>query len=379
VKLTAIPPALINVSAPVVFIDGHGVSSELALTPAARQARRVRVVVRASRNADPTSWYVSALAEAHAVRPWDSATGRVEISGDSVKVVRSGKSLRTHVERFSMPPTPTPTLLIVDMFGAQGDVIAQTAVELRWLASPSVLQAVRDYAVRSQAGGAVGPLLSIDRFLGALEPLSDLIVGQRVFVSGCGTGGELLALDAMGAATAVGSEVEGEVLDLASQLVAGSDRIRVVSALQAQSVMDADFDLALSRHVIEHLDASDRAAYVDHLVRSVHVGGHVLVEFPNQDCPIEPHTDLEFFHWLDSQQRARAVEYLTLRAQGSAYPAARAALLASFGDHRNLTVAEFRELIPRNASLASVRYFDSAFETSSTAASTVQCQLTRVG
>ena len=270
----------------------------------------------------------------------------------------------------------TPALLIVDLFDTREELIAQSVVEWRTIGSEALIAQVDRYALETQSGGASGPLLSLTRFYAPLAAIRDKVVGRSVLVSGCGTGGELVVLAAMGARSIVGSEVEGAVLDLATRLTEGNDRIEVISISQAES-RQGTFDLALSRHVVEHLPFEDRPAYMAHLVNSVRMGGHVLIEVPNQDCPVEPHTGLEFFHWLDPGQRRRAVEYFSLRAEHGAYPAERVRLLASFGDHRNVSVDELTALVPANAALSSVKHFDTEFPTDHPAASTIECLLTR--
>jgi SAM-dependent methyltransferase len=58
---------------------------------------------------------------------------------------------------------------------------------------------------------------------------------------------------------------------------------------------DAEFDIAYSNSVIEHLPPAARDAYARELQR---VGRRWFVQTPNRWFPIEPHALLPFVHWL---------------------------------------------------------------------------------
>jgi 2-polyprenyl-3-methyl-5-hydroxy-6-metoxy-1,4-benzoquinol methylase len=369
-----LPPALTSLADPLVYVNGNGAREKLTVSAPGPGVSRIRVVVRAVDDARAENWYIVADADIPAKKARSS--GVIQIMKRSVNITWSGSALQSRADQFRVPPMTTPSLLIVDLFGTADELVAQSVVEFRTIDSEDLLARVALYAEESQSGGEYGPLLSLTRFFGPLEAIRDMVVGRSVFVSGCGTGGELIVLASMGARSVVGSEVTGTALDLAIQLTEGNDRISVISTTEAES-RQGTFDFALSRHVVEHLPVESRSAYVAHLVDSVREGGSILVEFPNQDCPVEPHTGLEFFHWLDPVQRHRAVEYFSLMAEQGAYSPERARLLASFGDHRNVSLDEFTALVPANAVLSSIKHFDSAFTTDHRAASTLECILTR--
>ena len=369
-----LPAALTSPVDPLVFVDGLGGREPLHVTSRSPGPRRVRLVVRAVDNPEHDEWFIAATADIPARKA--RLPGRIEITSRSVEISWGGSILHPRIDQFTIPNMTTPALLIVDLFDQRDDVIGQSVIEFRTIRSQQLVALVDRYALETQSGAASGPLLSLARFYESLETIREKVSGRRVFVSGCGTGGELMVLAAMGAQSVVGSELDGTVLELATLLTEGNDRITVVPTTEAESFRGA-FDLALSRHVVEHLPFADRPAYLAHLLSSVRVGGLVLVEFPNQDCPVEPHTGLEFFHWLEPVERQRAVEYFRLRAEAGEYPEDRAQLFASVGDHRNVSLDEFRTLVPSTAILSSVRHFDTAFMTDHPAASTIECILTR--
>ena len=370
-----VPAALQDAPVLAVFVKGRGLVGTLTLAGAGRPVRSVRVVVRPRDDSHPSGWSVSALSRVPLAR--SRAPGVVEVGPESVVVRWGGRRARSLVDKVTMPSASAPNLLIVDLFDRHERVIGHSAVELRALPDEETYQDLCAYAARSQSGADPGPLIGLVRFFRPLEAVADLVPGARVFVSGCGTGGELAVLAQMGAAEVVGSEVSGPVLDLARRLTQGNPRITVVSTQEAERMRDR-FDLTISRHVVEHLAGpTDQRRYLAHLVESVRVGGQVVVEFPNQDCPIEPHTGLEFFHWLDAAQRRQVVEYLTLRSSVGCYPEEQVEALRRLGEHRNVSLPEFRSWLPANGDLVQVRYVDDAFESDHPLASTISGHITR--
>jgi SAM-dependent methyltransferase len=66
---------------------------------------------------------------------------------------------------------------------------------------------------------------------------------------------------------------------------------------------DAEFDIALSNAVVEHVgDAEDQREFVHELCR---VGRRVFVSTPNRWFPLEVHTLLPLVHWLPKQRADR--------------------------------------------------------------------------
>lgn len=213
--------------------------------------------------------------------------------------------------------------------------------EIRFLEADNLTR-VRQYGVQSQSLPNDKALLSVARFEHSLRATGFDFSGASVLVSGCGLGGELIATLNLGAAQVVGVEPQGEALMIAQCLTKSFEGIRVVSDLTGD--LSHRFDFALSRHVLEHIEQLVRRSYLDSLIGCLRPGGVLFIEVPNQDCPIEPHTDIEFFHWLDSDDRERAIAYLRRREQAGTYPSERLRRLRSLARHSNISLAELREL-----------------------------------
>jgi SAM-dependent methyltransferase len=83
---------------------------------------------------------------------------------------------------------------------------------------------------------------------------------------------------------------------------------RYVQAGTALPFASASFDLALSNHVIEHLD--DAASHLDELARVVRPGGLVYLATPNRVWLWEVHYRVWLLHWLPQQLFERALRWL---------------------------------------------------------------------
>ncbi len=71
---------------------------------------------------------------------------------------------------------------------------------------------------------------------------------------------------------------------------------------------DAEFDIAFSNAVVEHVDGGrdGQRQFVHELCR---VGKHVFVTTPNRWFPLEVHTLLPFVHWLPKRPRDRLLPF----------------------------------------------------------------------
>ncbi|WP_372716031.1 methyltransferase domain-containing protein [Immundisolibacter sp.] len=83
---------------------------------------------------------------------------------------------------------------------------------------------------------------------------------------------------------------------------------RYVRAGTALPFAGASFDLAVSNHVIEHLD--DAASHLDELARVVRPGGLVYLATPNRLWPWEVHYRVWLLHWLPQSLFERALRLL---------------------------------------------------------------------
>jgi len=101
---------------------------------------------------------------------------------------------------------------------------------------------------------------------------------------GCGSVG-LVTLDAPGRVTGT---------DLTDRPGYPGERF-VAADARDLPFADAEFDLAYSNSLIEHLPAPDRARVAAEIAR---VGRRLFVQTPNRWFPIEPHALLPFVHWL---------------------------------------------------------------------------------
>ena len=85
---------------------------------------------------------------------------------------------------------------------------------------------------------------------------------------------------------------------------------RVTADGRSLPFADAEFDVAFSNAVVEHVgDAADQRAFVRELCR---VAGRVFVTTPNRWFPIEVHTLLPLVHWLPRRAQPRALHEVRL-------------------------------------------------------------------
>jgi SAM-dependent methyltransferase len=76
---------------------------------------------------------------------------------------------------------------------------------------------------------------------------------------------------------------------------------------------DAAFDVAISNHVVEHVD--DPQLHLDEIGRVLRPGGVCYIATPNKLWPMEPHFDLPFLAWLPSPSLRDRYVRLTRRGQ----------------------------------------------------------------
>ena len=79
----------------------------------------------------------------------------------------------------------------------------------------------------------------------------------------------------------------------------------------------ARFDIAISNHVIEHVD--DPRLHLAEIARVLRPGGYCYLATPNLLWPIEPHFRLPFLAWLPTQELRNS--YVTLLRRGVRYDA----------------------------------------------------------
>ena len=273
--------------------------------------------------------------------------------GMDVSVGSKTHPVTIRVPLIAPPHFAVPLVLTVGWYDNSATVLFEQATEVRVFASDRLVRGIEALAARTQVSRDALPMMSIARYFGPLLPWVPFIRGADVLVSGCGTGGELLAVMALGARHAIGVERAGAELDLASDVIRHAEGAEVLAYAEGLPGVP-ECDVALSRHVIEHVPVPQRGKYVVELLRRVRPGGRLLLEAPNQNCPIEPHTAVRFFHWLSDDQQERAIGYL--RARSAAVPADRAE--ADLLTHlRGTETRCFRRSLRRSAVSGSSRRF----------------------
>lgn len=186
------------------------------------------------------------------------------------------------------------------------------------------------------------PMLSPERFMIFNTDKSDFdYTGKRIFLSGCGSGAESPALLALGAAEVYAHDLSPACLDFCRARFGGLESVKPVSNPDAG---DQTFDFVISRHVIEHVPARERQAYMASLCKKLEPNGRLILDVPNQKCPIEPHTDIAFFHLLDRDAKLNAIRYF--ESAGTERERAQLPALRSLINHTNLAPHECAGLVP---------------------------------
>lgn len=127
-------------------------------------------------------------------------------------------------------------------------------------------------------------------------------------------GGSIAGLDLLDVGTGSGgiAQVLAETCNVVSvdpcNQREARDGYRFLRAGTALPFADASFDLAVSNHVIEHLD--DAALHLRELARVLRPGGLAYLATPNRLWPFEVHYGLWLLHWLPEPLFERALRGL---------------------------------------------------------------------
>jgi SAM-dependent methyltransferase len=134
------------------------------------------------------------------------------------------------------------------------------------------------------------------RRYGLFEQLVRLRSGDRIVDVGCGSGGALERFNDRDVIVGV------DPFDMADSLA----RFPNVSFVQADGCAmpfrDAEFDVAFSNSVIEHVAVADRERFASEVGR---VAARYFVQTPNKWFPIEPHYMLPLIQFLPWSIRKR--------------------------------------------------------------------------
>jgi SAM-dependent methyltransferase len=114
---------------------------------------------------------------------------------------------------------------------------------------------------------------------------------ERLLVSGCSIGSELIVARRHGYKQIVGTEVSNEYVDMARERLRGIPGFEVV-LYDGNTVPfpDGYFSSVVSSHIIEHTASPYR--YLQEQMRVLEDGGILYLEFPDRYHPVELHTNL---------------------------------------------------------------------------------------
>lgn len=208
--------------------------------------------------------------------------------------------------------------------------------------------------VGSQFSGNIGPILSFHRFwifANYKNPIS--YKGKNILLSGSGSSAEALICMLSGAKKCVGMDVDERSISFAKKRFSNVEGVSFTSTLPQEYL----FDLIISRHVMEHVAIDRWNSYLSDLSYILSPDGCILIDFPNQKNPIEPHTEILFFHLLNKAERSRIYNYCE-QVQPSWYLPIRDRLRALV-NHQNVCIDTFLASIPNDLRPASIQYIDS--------------------
>jgi SAM-dependent methyltransferase len=205
----------------------------------------------------------------------------------------------------------------------------------------------------NQFSGNYHALLSFERFyIFATNKNPATYQGKKILLSGCGTGAEALVCLEMGASKVVGYDIDKEAIQFAQKRFKDIDRIKFAEVIPD----DEDFDLIISRHVVEHIDQRDWKKYFEGLGKLLKKGGNILIDVPNQLNPREPHTELLFFHLLSEDTRYKIYEYCEI-TRPDWYPPLKDKIRALL-DHQNILFDEMLKHVPTNFQVEHYDFID---------------------
>ncbi|MCE7957662.1 MAG: class I SAM-dependent methyltransferase [Acidobacteria bacterium ACB2] len=120
---------------------------------------------------------------------------------------------------------------------------------------------------------------------------------DRLLVSGCAVGSEMIVARAHGYREVHGTEVAPHLLAIAETRFAGDPAYRPLF-YDGRHLPQPDgfFGAVVSAHVIEHSRAPFR--YLAEHVRVLRPGGWLFLEFPHRYHPVELHTSTPSFEWM---------------------------------------------------------------------------------
>lgn len=210
----------------------------------------------------------------------------------------------------------------------------------------------------SQFSGNCEALVSCARFLTFASHKSSVVYkGKRILISGCGTGAEALICKSLGASYSLGFDIDYAAIEFAT------DRFKDISGVEFTtklSSIDRDFDLVISRHVLEHIPRIEWKEYFIEICNRLNINGELLIDVPNQLNPREPHTDILFFHLLNFETKRQIINYCD-ETNPAWYEPIKEKINA-LATHKNIELDEVTSSLPSNFKVKGVEYIDSTSE-----------------
>lgn len=132
---------------------------------------------------------------------------------------------------------------------------------------------------------------------------------ERMLISGCAVGSELVVAERYGFKEIHGTEVVPDYVNLANRRLAARSNMEVVFYEGRYLPYPSDyFTTIYSGHIIEHT-GSPRFYFAEHM-RVLRSGGFFFLEFPERYHPIELHTGMPSKEWLPLPLRYLAIKAL---------------------------------------------------------------------
>jgi SAM-dependent methyltransferase len=200
----------------------------------------------------------------------------------------------------------------------------------------------------------IAPLISYERFhIFATYKNSIEYVDKSILLSGCGTGSEALVVLNLGCQEVYGVDIDEDAINFAKKRFA---RYKNIKFLEKNPNKNGYFDLIISRHVIEHISRDNWTDYFTDLSRLLKKGGQILLDVPNHLNPMEPHTELLFFHYLPKKLKKEIISYC--KKTNPNWFSEIKNKMQELLEHKNVMADEVFGLIPKSLTTDSVQYLD---------------------
>jgi hypothetical protein len=178
--------------------------------------------------------------------------------------------------------------------------------------SDYAVQLAEDYSHKTQNNYDYSAIYSSERFYHSLKTgvlASDSLNDKVVFLSGYGLGSEISNLLCCNVGKILAYDSNKTATSLAEERFKYQKKVCVIHDGTTIPTKEADF--VISRHVIEHITEEMQSKYLSDLTTVVKDDGAIILEFPNGEHPIDPHTEIMFFHLLPKNKRNELLQYFS--------------------------------------------------------------------